>query len=101
LGHIIEHANSDVGGGVDLIHDGLEVFHHEETFFGGATPIDGEAVLRQRCKIPPTSGITPLTKNSISAKLVMPLAKYEMAYLSWTARPYTFKITLTAGVVVL
>ncbi len=53
LGHVIKCANSDVGGGVVLTHDGLEVSHREETFFDGATPIYGEAVIRQCCKIPP------------------------------------------------
>ena len=42
-----------MGGGVVLTHDGLEVSHREETFFDGATPLFGEAVIRQRRKIPP------------------------------------------------
>jgi hypothetical protein len=46
LGHLVKRADSDVGGGVVLIHDGLEVPHREETFFDGATPIDSEAVIR-------------------------------------------------------
>ena len=53
LRHVIKRTNSDVGRGVVLTHDGLEVSHREETFFDGATPIYGEAVIRQCCKIPP------------------------------------------------
>ena len=47
---------SDVGGGVFVTHDGLEVPHNEDLFFDGATPHDGEAIPQQRHKICVCSG---------------------------------------------
>jgi hypothetical protein len=51
LSHVNERADSDVGGGVVLTHDGLEVPHCEEKFFNGATPLESVTVLRQRRKL--------------------------------------------------
>ena len=34
-----------MGGGVVVTRDGLEVPHHEEMFFDGATPHGGEDIL--------------------------------------------------------
>ena len=56
LSHVIERADSDVGGGVVLTHDGLEVPHCEEKFFDGATPLESVPILRQCHKISPYLG---------------------------------------------
>ena len=50
LSHVVERADSDMGGGVVLTHDGLEVPHCEEKFFDGATPLESVPVLQQCCK---------------------------------------------------
>jgi hypothetical protein len=53
LSHVVERADSDVGGGVVVTHDGLEVLHSEEESFDGATPLESVPVLQQRRKISP------------------------------------------------
>jgi len=45
LSHIVKRTDLDMGGGVVLVHDGLELPHREEKFFSWATPPDGAAVL--------------------------------------------------------
>ena len=47
LSHVVKHADSCMGGGVVLTHDGLEVPHCEEKFFNGVTPLESVPVLRQ------------------------------------------------------
>ena len=44
LSHVVERADSDVGGGVVVTHDGLEVLHSEEESFDGATPLESVPV---------------------------------------------------------
>ena len=56
LSHVVERTDSDVGGGVVLTHDRLEVPHCEEKFFDGATPLESVPVLRQCRKISPYLG---------------------------------------------
>ncbi len=53
LSHVVERADSDVGGGVVVAHDGLEVLHSEEESFDGATPLESVPVLRQCREISP------------------------------------------------
>ena len=64
LSHVVKRADSDVGGGVVLTHDGHEVPHYEEKFFDGATPLESVPVLRQRRNISPYLG-----KHAIVVKL--------------------------------
>jgi len=64
LSHVIERTDSDVGGGVILTHDGLEVPHCEEKFFDGATSLESVPVLRQRRKISPYLG-----ENTVDVEL--------------------------------
>ena len=64
LSHVVKRADSDVGGGVVLTHDGLEVSHYEEKFFDGATPLESVPVLQQRRNISPYLG-----KHAIVVKL--------------------------------
>ncbi len=45
--HVVKCMYLDVGRGVVLTHDGLEVPHFEEKFFDGATPLDSVHILQQ------------------------------------------------------
>jgi hypothetical protein len=56
LSHVVERADSDMGGRVVLTHDGLEVPHCEEKFFDGATPLESVPALLQCRKISPYLG---------------------------------------------
>ncbi len=47
LSHVVKCTYSDVGRGVVLTHDGLEVPNCEEKFFNGATPLDSVPILQQ------------------------------------------------------
>ncbi len=102
LRHVIKRANLDMGGGVVLTHDGLEVSHPEETFFDGATPIYGEAVVRQCCKIPPHFGDNAIDKELDLGEVGRALGKVGDVILVVGGKAvYLFEITLTAGVVAL
>jgi hypothetical protein len=56
LSHVVKRADSDVGGGVVLTHDGLEVPHCEEKIFDGVTSLESVPILRLRHKISPYLG---------------------------------------------